>query len=137
MRDADLVLGTDQAVTASAATTTYLAAGAVQNAPGANLYLMVTCTTTADSANDTATLTVSVQADNNTSFSTPVTLASSAAFAIASAQLTAGGRILVPVPFNAALGDKYLRGYFTAGTQDLTAGKFTAEFITNPQFNLI
>ena len=136
MKDKDTCLMTDAAVTASAATTDYFAPGAVQNAPGANMYLEVICTTTADSANDTATVVVSIQADSTSSFGSPVTLASSGSFAIGSAELTAGGRILVPFPYNAAAADKYIRGYFTVGTQDLSAGKFTVDIVTNPARNL-
>lgn len=135
MRDKDLCLMTDTAVTASAATTDYLSGGSVQNAPGAGIYMMVTCTTTADSATDAATVVVSIQADDTTAFSSPTTLAQSASYAIASAGLTAGGRILVPMPFNAVKTEKYYRGYFTVGTENLSAGKFTVEFITNPQRN--
>ena len=134
--DKDCCLGTAQAVTASAGTTDYFALGNGFNAPAGNLYLQVNCTTTADSANDTATVVVGVQVDDNTGFSTPETLAQSGSFAIASAELTAGGVILVPIPWNASLANKYLRGYFTVGTQDLSAGAFTTHIVTNPPRNL-
>ena len=136
MKDKDTYLMTDTAVTASAGTTDYFALGSGFNAPAANMYLQVNCTTTADSANDTATVIVGVQVDDNTGFSTPTTLASSGSFAIASAELTAGGVILVPIPWNPSLANKYLRGYFTVGTQDLSAGAFTTNIVTNPPRNL-
>lgn len=134
--DKDLCLMTDTAVTESAATTDYFASGAVQNVLGEQLYLQAICTTTCDSANDTATVVLSVQVDDANTFGSPTTLASSAAFAIGSAELTAGGRILVPIPFNAVAADKYLRGYFTVGTQNLNAGKFTVDIVKNPARNL-
>ena len=136
MKDKDTCLMTDAAVTASAATTDYFAPGAVQNAPGANMYLEVICTTSATSSSSTATVVVSIQADSTTGFSNPTTLASSGSFAIGSAELTAGGRILVPFPYNAAATDKYIRGYFTVGTENLSAGKFSVDIVTNPARNL-
>ena len=136
MLDKDTCLMTDTAVTASAGTTDYSNPGAVINAPSGNLYLQVDCTTTADSSTDAATVVVSVQADDNTSFTSATTLASSGSFAIGSAELTAGGRILVPIPFNAVAAEKYLRGYFTVGTENLSAGKFTVQIVSNPARNL-
>ena len=136
LQDKDLCLMTDTAVTASAATTDYLAPGSVQNVLTEQFYLMATCTTTCDSANDTATVTLQVQVDDNTSFTSATVLAQSDAFAIDSAALTAGGRILVPIPFNEVAADKYLRGYFSVGTQNLNAGKFTVDIVKNPPFGL-
>ena len=134
--DKDLCLMTDTAVTASAGTTDYFAPGAVQNVLDEQWYLQALCTTTCDSANDTATVTLQAQVDDNTSFSSARVLAQSAAFAIGSAELTAGGRILVPIPFNDVAAEKYLRGYFSVGTQDLNAGKFTVDIVKNPPFGL-
>ena len=134
--DKDCCLGTAQAVTASAGTTDYFALGSGFNAPAANMYLQVNCTTTADSANDTATVVVSIQVDDNVSFDSPATLSQSASFAIDSAALTAGGVILVPFAWNDSLANKYLRGYFTVGTQNLSAGAFTTHIVTNPPRNL-
>lgn len=136
IQDKDLCLMTDTAVTAAAGTTDYLAPGSVQNVLTEQFYLMATCTTTCDSANDTATVTLQVQVDDNVSFDSATVLAQSAAFAIGSAELTAGGRILVPIPFNAVAAEKYLRGYFSVGTQNLTAGKFTVDVVKNPPFAL-
>jgi len=134
--DKDLCLMTDTAVTASAGTTDYIAAGAVQNAPSANLYMRFACTTTCDSANDTSVVTFAAQVDDNVSFTSPRNLASVGTFAIGSAEITAGGRVLVPLAFNAVPTEKYLRGYITAGTENLSAGKFTVDIISNPARNL-
>lgn len=134
--DKDLCLMTDTAVTESAATTDYFAPGAVQNTPDEQWYLQALCTTTCDSANDTATVVLSVQVDDASTFGSPTTLAQSASFAIGSAALTAGGRILVPIPFNDVAADKFMRGYFTVGTQNLTAGKFTVDIVKNPPFSV-
>ena len=134
--DKDLCLMTNTAVTASAGTTDYFAPGAVQNDFGEQWYMQFYCTTTCDSSGDSAVVTFSIQADSTSAFSDPTTLAASGSFAIASAALTAGGRTLVPFPFNAIPADKYIRGYVTAGTENLSAGKFTVDIVKNPPFQL-
>lgn len=134
--DKDCFLGTEQAVTASAGTTDYFALGSGWNAPGANMYMVVECTTTADSSTDAAVVTYSIQVDDNTSFSSPATLVASPSFAIGAAELTAGGKTYIPIPYNTTLSNKYLRGYVTAGTENLSAGKFTTYLTTNPPRNL-
>ena len=136
MKDKDTYLMTDTAVTASAGTTDHFAPGAVQNAPAANLYMQFSCTTTCDSSTDASVVTFSIQADSTAAFSDPTTLAQSAAYAIGDAELTAGGRVLVPFPYNAVPADKFIRGYVTAGTENLSAGKFTVDITTNPARNL-
>jgi len=136
MEDKDTCLMTNTAVTAAAGTTDYLSAGAVQNAPGANLYMRFDCTTTCDSATDAAVVTCSIQADDNTSFSTPTTLAASGGLAIGSANLIANGTTLVPIPYNSVPAEKYIRGYISPATENLTAGKFSVCIVTNPARNL-
>jgi hypothetical protein len=121
--DKDLILSDAQAVTASAASDNYIDQGAAGDAVRPCI-LKVMCNTTADSTNDTATVVVSIQTDDNSSFSTPATLATSASFAIGDAGVTAGGSVM-EVALPAGL-QRYIRVYYTIGTQNLTAGKFDA-----------
>ena len=127
--DKDCCLMTDAAVTSSAGTTDWFA-------PGAGLYMRFGCTTTCDSSGDAAVVTFSIQADDASSFSSPTTLASVGTFAIGSAELTAGGVVYVPFPYNGVPAEKYIRGYVTAGTENLSAGKFTVDIVQNPPRNV-
>ena len=136
-KDADCVLATAQAVTASAGTTDFF----VNGTPGFNaltdqMQMEFRCVTTCDSANDTATLIGSVQVCPNDDFSNhAVTIGSSGSFVIGSEQLTAGGLFHVPIGWNPDLDNNHMRGYFTVGTQNLSAGAFDVEIVKNPQRN--
>ncbi len=114
--------GTDQAVTATAASTDIIDLGAVRdigNGEPLELVILVTETVTASGA---ATVTFTLETDDNSGFSSVAVLASSGA--IGKAALTAGTEVLrVKVPLDA---ERYLRTNYTVATGPLTAGKFTA-----------
>ena len=131
-KDKDTQIATAQAFTASNGSENYFSLGSGFNALNQGLYMEFACTTTCDSANDTATLIGSVQVDDNTSFSSPITLASSGSFAIGNDELKSGGMFTVPIAWNPDLRDKHMRGYVTVGTQDLTAGAFDISIEKNP-----
>jgi len=114
--------GTDQAVTATAASTDIVDLGAARdmgNGEPLELVILVTETVTAAGA---ATVTFTLETDDNAGFSSTFVLASSGA--MAKAVLTAGTEVLrVKVPLDA---ERYLRTNYTVATGPLTAGKFTA-----------
>jgi len=119
--DNGLIFSEAQAVTASAASTNVIDTLAAGNALSDALFVNVDVDTTCTSANSTATVTVALQscATESGSYST---LVASAAIPVAS--LVQGYRCLqVRVPSGAA---RYLQVYYTAGTENLSAGKFNA-----------
>lgn len=124
--DAYLKLSAAQAVTASAASTSYIDTLAAGNAIE-NLQALLKVDTSADSSGSAATLTVAIQTDDNTSFTSPTTIASTGA--IAEATLITGFTTAMKLP---SLGmERYIRGYYTAGTENLTAGNFTLALVTD------
>jgi len=114
--------GTDQAVTTTAASTDSVDLGAARdmgNGETLELVIVVTETVTAAGA---ATVTFTLETDDNAGFSSTFVLASSGA--VAKAALTAGTEVLrVKVPLDA---ERFLRTNYTVATGPLTAGKFTA-----------
>ena len=114
--------GTDQAVTTTAASTDIIDFGAVRDVGnGEPLELVILCTETV-TASGAATVTFTLETDDNAGFSSTLALASSGA--IGKAALTAGTEVLrVKVPLDA---ERYLRTNYTVATGPLTAGKFTA-----------
>ena len=114
--------GTDQAVTTTAASTDIVDLGAARdmgNGEPLELVILVTETVTAAGA---ATVTFTLETDDNAGFSSTLVLAGSGA--MAKAVLTAGTEVLrVKVPLDA---ERYLRTNYTVATGPLTAGKFTA-----------
>lgn len=93
------------------------------------LYFEVDCTTTA--AGTSGTLTVALETDDNSSFSSPTVLYQTSA--IAQTSLVAGTRLaLVQIPSTV---QKYLRVTFTVGGT-LTAGAYSAYLTLDPQDNV-
>jgi S-adenosylmethionine hydrolase len=116
-------------LTASAATTSHIDQGAANRAIGNEMYMECLVTTTLDSTEEDATLTLSIQGDSDTAFGTVVTLASSDA--VAEASLAAGYVIRVRVPA-LATAYRYLRGYLTVGTHNFTSGAVKVYFVQTP-----
>ena len=114
--------GIDQAVTTTAASTDIVDLGAARdigNGEPLELVILVTQSVTAAGA---ATVTFTLETDDNAAFSSPVVLANSGA--IGKAALGAGTEVLrVKVPLDA---ERYLRTNYTVATGPLTAGTFTA-----------
>ena len=130
--DRQNMFGQDQAVTASAASTDYIDLGAARDiGNGERLEILVLCTQDATAAG-AATVTVALQSDDNSSFSSPVNLVLSDA--IPKASLVTGTQVLrVAVPYGT---ERYLRLFYTVGTGPLTAGKFTSGLIPQRQANV-
>jgi hypothetical protein len=124
LRDAQLMLSDAQAVTTAAATasTNYLDTQIVAPgdlASGETLYVVARCSTTATSGGS-ATVLISLQTDDNTSFSSATTIYLGTAIAVAS--VVAGYTFWkIRLPFGC---ERYIRGLITVGVADLTAGKF-------------
>jgi len=133
--DKELEMDAANTVTASEASVSHIDQGAAGDALGGKeLTLVVRCATTADSATDAATVTVSLQTDDNSSFNSAKTLFTSGAFAIASAELTANGILCkVKLPVGA---ERYLRVYYTVANENLTAGKFDAFLVPSTDVGL-
>jgi hypothetical protein len=123
LRDAQWSLAEAQVVTTAAATATTNYYDTLSPAPadlGIGSVLWIVCrvnTTVTSSAASNGTF--ALQTDDNTSFSTPTTLFTTAA--IAKATLVAGYypfRIRLPIGC-----ERYIRGLITPDTNDWTAGK--------------
>lgn len=130
--DRQNLFGQDQAVTASAASTDYIDLGVLRDiGNGERPEILVLCTQDVTAAG-AATVTVALQTDDNSSFSSPVNLVLSDA--IPKASLVAGTEILrVAVPYGT---ERYLRLFFTVATGPLTAGKFTSGLVAQRQANV-
>lgn len=122
--DKFLVFSDAQAVTASAASDSIIDLGGAGDAVGSELFFCVRVDTDAASTGS-ATVTFALQTDSVSTFGSAVTLYASAA--IAKASLVAKAEpVKVKIPVGAK---RFLRGYYTVGTADLSAGKFDA-FLT-------
>ena len=130
--DRQNLFGQDQAVTASAASTDYIDLGVLRDiGNGERPEILVLCTQDVTAAG-AATVTVALQTDDNSSFSSPVNLVLSDA--IPKASLVAGTEILrVAVPYGT---ERYVRLFFTVATGPLTAGKFTSGLVAQRQANV-
>lgn len=117
--DNQLYLSKAQAVTASADSTNTIDLGAAGDARESELWVVGQVNTTADSAADTATVTVAIQTCA-TIDGTYITLYTTSA--IAQASLVAGAETLkVKLPLGVL---RFVKGRYTVGTENLTAGKF-------------
>lgn len=113
------------ALTATRASTNVIdLRGFADSAIGCPLYVYVQVNTALTSGGS-STLTVAIQTDDNSSFSSATTLFTTGS--IAKASLVAGYRILsVALPEGC---ERYIRLNYTVGTADFTAGTITAELI--------
>lgn len=127
--DRQLQVSSEQAVTASAASTDVIDFGQTNPNVGLNdhmdLSITVDETVTAAGA-ATVTFTIEDSADN----SSWATVASTTA--IGKASLPIGTQVVIPMP---KVHRRYLRVYYTVGTGPLTAGKFSAQFVAGLQLN--
>lgn len=129
--DSKLKVSDAQAVTASAASTSYIdrgAAGDVGNS--CPLYLLITVNIAAAAAG-AATVNFQLQCDDNSSFSSAKTVIQTDA--IAKADLIVGKQIVLPLP--PGLDERYLRLYYLVTTGPLTAGAFSAQITSSLQSN--
>jgi hypothetical protein len=122
--DKALVLGDAQAVTASAETTNVIdqlaAGGAKPQGVRAKVQFLIDTTCLAAGGASTVTFALQDSADNVT-FATVVNSA-----AIAKASLVAGYIVELDIPVHTR---RYLRGYYTVDTNDLTAGNIDCRIV--------
>jgi TPP-dependent indolepyruvate ferredoxin oxidoreductase alpha subunit len=127
--DKSLMFCEDQAITSAAASSNYVEVAAVPNLQPGNPVIIHAQVTEDFSTTTGGALTVYVQEDDNTAFSSAATLAQSQA--VPAAQLLAGKKIPILTPVNT---DKYLRLYFSPATPH-SAGKVTGAIVTGQQTN--
>lgn len=139
--DENTLFSDDQAVTATAASTNYMDLGASSTVPGAPAALgnkigganeiPLLVQVTANFATLTS-LTVSVEVDDNTSFSSARTVAATAA--IPAAELVAGYITSLTV-LPSTIDERYMRLKYTVGGSNATAGTITASIAAGIQTN--
>lgn len=115
--DASLVFSDAQAITVTAVSTNYvdtLAAG--QTYVGNIIMFLVT---TAFTAGGAATLTIAIETDDNSSFSSPTTILTLGT-TIAVATLVAGYKLRGRLPLSGV--ERYIQGRYTVATGPMTAG---------------
>jgi hypothetical protein len=128
--DAKLLLNTDQAITASAASTDYLDLGAAgKNAfdasqvqdkfTGKPLYLNVVVS---EAFATLTSLQIGLEGDSATNFSTAL-VQYMLSMAIPAASLVAGFKLRMPIP--GTFRKRYLRAYYTVAGSNATTGKVT------------
>lgn len=119
--DSFLELSSAQAVTATAASTNYIDLSEARDiGQGQDVYVVCNVTTTMDDASDDSTITLTLETDDNTSFSSATTAQTIGTFAAVSA---AGSRLIAKLQ-PSALNERYLRGKYTTANGDLSAGAF-------------
>jgi hypothetical protein len=122
--DKFLMFGELQAVTATAASTDYLDFSAFRNVGiGPNNVELFCFVGTAVTAAGAATVTFSLECDDNSAFSSATTLYTTAA--IGKATLVAGYNALAGVKIPEGC-ERYVQLRYTVATGPLTAGTFTA-----------
>ena len=126
--DNQTLLSNDQAITATAASTNTIdlapiASGVARDIGKGKPIPLLVQVTEAFTAAGAATLAIDLQVDDNSSFSSPKTVASIPATALAS--LVAGAQFnmdYIPRGTN----ERYMRLYYTVATGPMTAGKIKA-----------
>lgn len=124
--DNELVFSSAQAVTASAASTNLYDFGSagVDVGTGESLYLVISVVTAAlnDSSGTDATVTPSIETDDNAAFSSATTAATLPAFSHADAVGTQKIYRLNP----GEIAERYMRIFYTVASGPLDAGAFDA-----------
>lgn len=112
-----------QAVTAAAASTEYMDLGiARQIGDGENLYVMIVCDVAMTDGSSDSTLAVTLETDDNSSFSSATTVQTIGTFAALSA---IGAKLIARLQPSTAY-ERYIRLYYTPANGNLSTGSFTA-----------
>ena len=142
--DKTLLFSDGQAITASAASTNVVDLGATGTPYGATAALvrdigkgkMIPLSiSVTETFNTLTSITISLQTDDNSSFSSPKTVASTGAIALA--DLKAGAQIPFPDYLPQGTDERYLRVYYTVTGTAPTTGKFTAGVVAARQTNFV
>jgi len=133
MRDALLLLSSEQEIGASAASTNKIPVpGSANIGAGEPMVIRFTVSEAFDSAADGASLTVSVRTDDNAAMATPTTLLTGPT--IAEATLVAGYMFTIPLPGQGY--EDYLDAYYTVSGENFTDGKIDAAVVHDTQTNV-
>lgn len=124
IKDKDIILASEQAVTVTAATTNYIDTQVI-GAPRDGMFIEF-AVTEAVTAAGAATLIAQVRTDGDPAFGSPVVLYASPV-AIPKADLVIGKKIKVPFPIQDL--ERYIDGNFVVGTGPFTAGKFDVHVV--------
>jgi hypothetical protein len=137
--DRTLLFSDGQAITATAASTNLVDLGATGTPYGGSALVRdigygneveMVCTVT-QTFNNLTSLTISIQTDDNASFSSATTVWTSPAYTLA--QLAVGAKYLLPDQLPAGVNERYVRlNYTVAGTAPST-GKITAGVVAGRQ----
>lgn len=131
--DKDLEFSTAQAVTAAVASTNYLDTAPLytgntgRDLGVSELYVVAACTVAMTDASSDSTLAVTLETDDNTSFSTPTTLCTLFTFPAVSA---AGTKLFARLPPGLPY-ERYIQLRYTPANGNLTTGSFTAAIVNN------
>ena len=124
--DAHNLFSDAQAITADAASTNLIDLGAIRNiGVGQPLYVVIVCDVAMTDASSNSTCTVTVETDDNASFSSATTAQTIGTFAALSAAGTRKVALIQPDAVN----ERYMRLKYTMANGDLSTGSFTA-FLT-------
>lgn len=122
-----------QAITATAVSTNYVDLGAICNiGTGECLYLVLHITTAFTDASSDSTLTPSMEADNNTSFSSPATIRTFDVFAALTAVNTIRKYRLEPFT-DSGLFERYLQLRYTVANGNFTTAAISSFLVEDVQ----
>jgi len=140
--DASLLFSDGQAVTATAASTNVIDLGATGTIFGASsavvrdigagsrVPLVITVT---ESFNNLTSIIVTIETDDNSSFSSATTVWTSPTYTLA--QLATGAKYLLPDMFPVGVNERYVRLKYTLAGTTPTTGKITAGVVLARQTN--
>lgn len=140
LMDRTLLFSDGQAITATAASTNVIDLGATGTVYGASspivrelgfgteAEMVVTVT---QSFNNLASLTITLETDDNAAFSSPTTVWTSPAYSLA--QLATNAKYLLPDAIPAGVNERYLRLKYTPAGTAPTLGKITAGVVAGRQ----
>lgn len=121
--DAHNQFSDSQAVTATAASDNLIDLGAIRNVGvGQPLYLIVMCTVAMTDSGSDSTVAVTIETDDNASFSSATTAQTIGTFSATSA---AGTKLVALIQPN-AVNERYMRLKYTVAGGNLTTGSFDA-----------
>lgn len=134
--DGDLLFSDAQAVTAAAASTNYLDTGPLFSGNtgrdigvSSELYFAITVDVAMTDSGSDSTIAVTLETDDNTSFSSIATVATLVTIPALS---PAGTKYFVKVPIASTVPyEKYLQIKFTPANGNLTTGSFTVALVKN------
>lgn len=133
--DADLLFSDAQAVTATAASSNYYDTGPLfagntgRNLGVSELYFAISVDVAMTDSGSDSTIAVSLETDDNTSFSSIATVAT---LVVIPALTAAGTKYFVRLPIATLVPyERYLQIKYTAANGNLTTGSFTVALVKN------